>query len=260
MNKRILGGFDFADNGTPFAVYIKTSIGEHSYACGGTLIAPNVVLTAAHCMHGDSNKVAEPMNVTIGYNSDDLTKMNTVKAITIAVHPDYAPLTETTNVQNDIALIEIPEITLTDTVQTVPIYNGSISSGDELVAVGWGATVSSHDVKSLPYEIKGAVLKVGDDETCSQLIPDYESPNGPTICTLNKLSPGNSTCKGDSGSGVFVLVDNTPYLIGLSSAIGSPTTTNCGTPDGFGLYTNVRSYLDFITGVTSIDANKFLCA
>ncbi|KAJ1813406.1 hypothetical protein LPJ56_003438, partial [Coemansia sp. RSA 2599] len=94
--------------------------------------------------------------------------------------------------------------------------------------------------------------------TCRQNEPFYYSPNGDEICALNKFDPNNTSCKGDSGTGLVMKYGDGYYLAGLTSEGGSPDGFICGIESGFLMYTNVRSHLNFIEWATGISGDQFL--
>ncbi|KAJ2889662.1 hypothetical protein GGI21_006478, partial [Coemansia aciculifera] len=69
--------------------------------------------------------------------------------------------------------------------------------------------------------------------------------------------PGNATCKGDSGTGVVIVVNNKSYLAGTVSEGGRLMDPTCGTADGYSLFTHVAAQLEFISSATGLGADYF---
>ncbi|NWX04237.1 CTRC protein, partial [Caloenas nicobarica] len=78
LGQRVVGGEDARPHSWPWQVSLQyKSLGTWSHTCGGTLIAPNWVLTAAHCISSSRtyrvqlgkqvlSEVDEPGSVTVG--------------------------------------------------------------------------------------------------------------------------------------------------------------------------------------------------
>ncbi|KAJ2488677.1 hypothetical protein IWW37_004618 [Coemansia sp. RSA 2050] len=137
------------------------------------------------------------------------------------------------------------------------LEHGAIPAEQPLVALGWGNTVSNNDPNSQPDPLKAANVWVGDAEGCKTFAPGYQSLDGPPICTLNKYVPGNSTCKGDSGTGVIVVANKKTYITGLVSEGGRLNNSTCRTADGYSLFTHVAAQPNFISNTTGIASSYF---
>ncbi|KAJ1954013.1 hypothetical protein GGI12_005887, partial [Dipsacomyces acuminosporus] len=237
LNKRIIGGVDLPDNGAPFTVriYIKSKGGV--YACGGSVLSKTHIITAGHCLV-DEKQVPYPANhVIVGHGSDNLNHQTLMNATNVIVHPQYTVRKDGHPTKNDIAIIGVPEMKLDKNTAAISVYNGNIYPGARVFALGWGATVANNNPNSMPSELKGAFLHIGTTKGCKVFDPEYESADGPRLCTLNKYTPGTSTCKGDSGTGVVVEAQNGYYLAGLDSQGGRFHDAICGTADGYTLFT-----------------------
>ncbi|OMJ10695.1 Kallikrein-8, partial [Smittium culicis] len=92
----------------------------------------------------------------------------------------------------------------------------------------------------------------------------YTNNDGMVICTENKNS--QDTCYGDSG-GPFVYTGVSPYpLLGVTSFGNSPAALAadpnsderpaCADNDGYGFYTHVYHYIDWIASSTLLDKNS----
>lgn len=111
-------------------------------ACSGSIIAPRVVLTAAHC---GADFPLELMldfgEVIVGTSMGDVD--HTLKAVDFKVHPDYRPLSGMDTGAYDIALFELAEDAPVEPIwiNTDPLKAKDV--GKEVLSVGWGITGAS---------------------------------------------------------------------------------------------------------------------
>jgi len=178
--------------------------------CGAQLIAPRVVLTAAHCDSSDNRN-----NVRIGAHVRDSNQypVQFRSCLAWVNHPDYDPNSIVNG--HDYALCYLnrpaqmaPNVTLT--------LNEDMSfpeSGFLATAVGMGYSTFFF---GLPGVLQKTDLSIIETEDCGSEAPSLGET---TICTSES---GTSTCGGDSGGPLVSIVDNgdgteTHTLIGLTS-------------------------------------------
>ncbi|XP_055843116.1 serine protease 1-like [Episyrphus balteatus] len=221
---RITNGKPVSINDHPYQVGLNVNGGW----CGGSLISPTFVLTAAHCVDGIGAG-----SITVFMGSAQRQGGTRRAAKRTIVHSGWNRYT----LLNDIALIQIDAVSYSNTIKPValPPISSSYSTynGNSVIATGWGKTSDSSSVAST---LQGATMTVITNSACSNTY-------GSTIKASNVCvsTPGGvSTCNGDSG-GPLVLKSN-KVLIGLTS-FGSSAGCTKGLPAAF---TRVTSYRQWI--------------
>ncbi|KAH8380782.1 hypothetical protein KR200_010423, partial [Drosophila serrata] len=239
---RITNGKNAKENQFPYQVGLSFSSSDGGWWCGGSIIANNWVVTAAHCTSGASS-------ATIYYGATVRTSpkfTHTVASKDFVQHANYISLT----VRNDISLIKTPTVSFSSAVNKIalPAIASSYSTyvGRTAVASGWGLTSDSATAvaKDLQYTDLTVISNAECLKSFSSLIVTSR-----VICVATPNSV--STCQGDSGGPLAL--DGT--LIGITS-FGSPDGCEVGAPAAF---TRVTSYLDWIktnSGFTETVASK----
>lgn len=267
---RSAGGRPIPDKGAPWQAEIygpfeaerfpeKSRVGKAlwqlQHYCGGSLIARDWVLTAAHCI--DQDMVNAGYRVRLG--AEDISRNGglTFRIDRIVRHANYdaKPLPAHPNMYaNDIALVHFvddgpPQHRDPSQIREIPLYRGPTpAAGTEVTGSGWGKTLPVEG--NAPNAVLLKVdLKLMDQAQCTNL-PGYgaEKIQGKVFCAAN---PQRSTCQGDSG-GPIILTNGAPVLVGIISW-GKKRCTGDGQP---GVYTRVESFLDWINQAMKLDTKK----
>lgn len=227
-NARIIGGS--AVRGTEFHDCVAVG-DDNAWGCTGTLIAPNVVLTAGHC---------EVLHTRVFIGNDVGKKGRVFKVLRHVRHPRWDD-----RYRNDLMLL-ILEKGVTG-VKPRPLASSAlIDAAPDGHVVGFGTTeLSGHtgygikqqtDVPIVSQACKGKVNGKGDGTV-------YGCHLGREIVAGKPLLL-HDTCKGDSGGPLYVAdARGRWFLAGVTSRGTDLATTMCG--DG-GLYVRVDQYRDWI--------------
>lgn len=161
----------------------------------------------------------------------------------IIIHPDWNPFNR--RYDADIAaLILDDEVPYTKYIRPIclPVAESTVKNG---FIAGWGQSEDKEkDHENIPKQLS---IPIHANEHCFlESVEFTRISSRRTICggAKNKRGP----CRGDSGNGLFVKINNRFYLKGLVSA----SLTNFGECDvtNYALYTNIEKFIDWIENPT----------
>lgn len=116
----------------------RLDIGKQGF-CTGTLIAQDLVLTAAHCALEKSGKPYAPGKVTFRAGLSNGTSLADRKVVQIAVHPEYAkrPSLSVEGVQTDVALMRLEKPIPYSVADPFALHSGRVA-GNEVSLASYG--------------------------------------------------------------------------------------------------------------------------
>jgi trypsin len=236
---RIVGGKIVIGDRYPWttALFWKGSTPATGQFCGGSLVDPFYVVSAAHCVSGIGDLVE--LQVMVGSVSLELPAIGEIIDVSdILVHPGYDPDT----LDNDIAILRLSTPSSKPTINLVPHGDpgGIVSVGTVSTAIGWGATSEGGEGSSILREVDVPVV---DQQAAQTLYSQY----GGLIDNMFAAGvPGRDTCQGDSGGPLIVSKDGTDTLVGITSwGIG------CARNNLPGVYARLSNYRDWISATIS---------
>jgi len=236
---KIVNGTTTEVNEYPWQVYLQITTAQGIFACGGSIINTQWVLTAAHCTAG-----ASQITVYAGLHSRGGTPGQEVFSVTdIIDHPQYSfPI-------YDFALLKLDgPITFKRNIAPVclPASTSNTYEGAAAIASGWGLTSSpGGSLATVLQEL--AVTVTAPSPVTGPSPPPCDHPS--VICAISPQGAGQGACFGDSG-GPLVTLENGRYtLIGVVSFVFGSVCAQ-GKEDGYGRVTAVLDWIHANTAGT----------
>lgn len=236
----IVGGTDAPPDAYPWMVAVGNPFENGFYQfCGGSLIHPEWVLTAAHCIVGET---PSGLQVVIGLH--DLRNSATEgvrRGVTqIITHPNYHPLTA----NYDITLLK-----LSAPVDDVPLLLPAFSADEDLnapgnitTAMGWGALQSGG---AYPDILQHVELPLVSNATCNEP-QSYNGAITEQMLCAGYPDGGKDSCQGDSGGPLVVKdAEDRWRQVGIVS-----WGNGCAFANYYGVYARVSVLADWIQTYT----------
>lgn len=242
---RVVGGVPAAQGAWPWqvSVELKSGFGFFGHMCGGSLIAPRWVLTAAHCVV-DDGMVDSPSDIRVRAGSVDLQGGQTASVVRVIAHGAYDEFT----INNDIALLELGSALPQTPIRPLQVSEEGrfAPDGTSATVTGWGRTSENGSYSSILMQ---ATLPLISTQRCASnfgYLPKEITNN--MICAGYGFG-GRDSCQGDSGGPLVVSDGQGSWRQAGIVSWGE----GCAQPNYPGVYTRVANYIGWMEAHTGLD-------
>lgn len=239
-------GFQAPVGSFPWSAFIQQR-NWFQESCGGSVIAPNWVLTAASCKNANNNTVYRVFLGAVSWQYESLSEQ-ILESNLFHLHPQFDGNSE--NRTNDIGLVELStEIQFSPRVHAINLpweYTDNSFAGQVLYIV---AAVNLISGTGPNYNLRFNHVRVISDDDCDALSPGLR--NESEMCTfVTEANPLQTPCRAEPGT-VLARVAN----FGIWTIIGSGAVNSCGDTIPT-TWNRVTEHLEWINEVTGLTANE----
>lgn len=238
---RIVGGDEAERGDWPWMTALIDSSASSPYSgfrCGGSLIHPRWVVTAAHCVNEswyfwEWELDPEDIDVVIGAHDLTTDAGQRIKVKRIISHPAY----DSSAHDSDIALLELEEDAPYSSLPLVP--KDTALAGKTATVIGWGRT--DPDIYGASETLQQVSAPIVSNRTCQESYSEIDINITDNMVCAGYSEGGKSACYGDSGGPLIIPSGDSWQLAGVVSC-----GYGCAKPKYYTIYTRITQFIEFI--------------
>jgi len=232
---RITGGLSAADHSFPWMVNVINL--KSLKSCGGAIIGPDTIITAAHCIVDE----AKYLSVIAGAANlfGRLNVFNYYAVSHVIIHPNYVSCCD-----YDIAIIKLKKrLERSEMINSICLPNEKnqiLKPETTAFIAGWGGKYPTGELNTFgSFHLKQGLVYIKATDYCKQIYGSFDEKD--EICATNTRD-NVDTREGDSGGPLMVLntTDHRWYLVGITSHGANSEIIKPG------VYSSISPKLDFI--------------
>ena len=233
----IVGG-DEVERGTEGWVVSLQSRGGHF--CGGTLVSAVAVVTAAHCVEGESTV---GLSAVVGREDLDRGDGQRTDVTQIVVHPNY----DSDSLDADLAVVFLENAVSELPIRYLTPSDGNLAApGTDATILGWGTT---REGGASVTKLRSATVPIVSNAVANAPVA-YRGGITDNMLAAGFATGGVDSCQGDSGGPLVVADgDGNPRLAGVVS-----WGEGCARANKYGIYTRVTEFAEWIDEQVGVDS------
>lgn len=254
IGPRIIGGTTAPAGSWPSQALVQTELNPGFRKCGGTLIDPLWVLTAAHCVSGPNGDPDPASSILLGLGSqrmDGFVEENVKEVSAVELHPQW----ERPSLRWDLALLRLATPASQPLMPLIqPSEEPATARGEPARVAGWGCFRVRDNAcdpdTGVPNELQQAGFPFISDATCGSVASwgSYFDPEA-MICAGRYGTGTPNVCIGDSGGPLVAFADGRKVLAGVTSFVSlDPFCTAPRHPGGFARVASARGWIESTLG------------
>jgi secreted trypsin-like serine protease len=242
LSPQIIGGEEAVPGAWPWVAALidsRYANAVNGWYCGGTLIQPDWVLTAAHCTYSRGNIPMLPSAIDVVLGRHRLSDANgeRIPVVEIIRHPNYNSATY----NFDVALLRLSQPSSYESLDLVPADDTILSAAGVIsLVMGWGDT-RINGTGSYSDVLRQVSLPIVSNQTCDS---SYRGSITENMLCAGYVEGGKDACAGDSGGPLMVPQPGGGWVQAGIVSWGY----DCALPNYYGVYTRISRFTHWING------------
>lgn len=245
----IIGGTEATPGAWPWQVALVNSRASNDFAgqfCGGALIDPQWVLTAAHCASPDMGTYAQAV---LGKHKLSVQDGEHISITDVIIHPEYNGQIGSA----DLALLRLSQPSTHTVLPIDPVVDSNVESRAlQAMVIGWGRTEQGPS-----NLLRQVTLPFFPHKRCQEIYTNFVSAVTDGMVCAGYENGGKSACFGDSGGPLMIPMAAAPGW--KQAGIVSWGSSDCAASGRPNVYTRISAYQPWIAACL-LDPNGRICA